>query len=339
MPQHKALFLQAKQGAFAPGTTDTIKPGPGDLLVKVVATALNPVDWKIQKYGMFVENYPAILGTDSAGVVEEVGEGVTAFKKGDKVLHQGFFTNDKATFQEYSLVPAEITAKIPEKISFEEAASVPLGLATAAVGFYNPAEGSSAGLTPSWEGTGAGKYKGQGTLILGGSSSVGQYAIQFARLSGFSPIVTTASLHNADHLKSLGATHVIDRKADVVAEARKILTTAPSVVYDSISEEATQQQAWKVLGSNGTLVLVLPASSNITAGEDGKKIASIMGNVHVQRDLGKSLYAHLTNLLGSGKIKPNRVEVIPGGYDGIVPGLKRLEENKVSGQKLVVRLA
>jgi NADPH:quinone reductase-like Zn-dependent oxidoreductase len=91
-------------------------------------------------------------------------------------FHQGFFTNDKATFQEYTTVPAEIVAKIPENVTFDEAASIPLGLATAAVGFYDTTPGKGgAALTPPWEAAGAGKYKGQGTLILGGSSSVGQY--------------------------------------------------------------------------------------------------------------------------------------------------------------------
>ena len=61
------------------------KAGSGEILVKIHATALNPVDWKIQVYNFFIEQYPAILGTDSAGTVEELGEGVTGFAKGDKV--------------------------------------------------------------------------------------------------------------------------------------------------------------------------------------------------------------------------------------------------------------
>ncbi|KAF8575474.1 GroES-like protein [Ramaria rubella] len=354
MPQQKVHFLQAKQGAFEVASSTIPQPGSDDVLVKILATALNPVDWKIQKYGIFVDKYPAILGTDSAGTVEQVGENVKTFKKGDRVVHQGYFTNDKATFQEYTTVPAEILAKIPENISFDQAASVPLGLATAAVGFYNPPSGNGAGLTPPWVPAGEGKYQG-GIVIFGGSTSVGQYgechhfsrdrlnlsslalvAIQLARLSGFSPIVTTASLHNADLVKSLGATHVIDRKADVVAEAKKILTPLPDIVYDAVSED-TQEQAWNILASNGTLILVLPGKEVLKNGEDGKKHISIFGNVHIQRELGKSLYANLTGLLQSGKIKPNRVEVIPGGLGGIVSGLKRMEENKVSGVKLVVR--
>ena len=81
----KALILNAKQGNFNLGTAPVPKPGPGEILIKIKTVALNPVDWKIQKYGMLVEKYPAILGLDIAGDVEEIAEGVTGFEKGDKV--------------------------------------------------------------------------------------------------------------------------------------------------------------------------------------------------------------------------------------------------------------
>ena len=83
--KQKSLLLLEKQGAFAVQETDIPKPGPGELLVEIHATALNPVDWKIHVYGFFIQDFPAVLGTDSAGVVKDVGEGVTGFEVGDKV--------------------------------------------------------------------------------------------------------------------------------------------------------------------------------------------------------------------------------------------------------------
>ena len=83
--QQKVLYLTKKQGSFEVHTADVPKPGPGQILVKVEATALNPVDWKIQVHGAFVEEFPAILGGDAAGIVEELGEGVVGFAKGDRV--------------------------------------------------------------------------------------------------------------------------------------------------------------------------------------------------------------------------------------------------------------
>lgn len=81
----KALLLDAKFGKLVVDTIPVPKPGPGDILVKVHAAALNPVDWKIHKYGIFVQTFPAILGSDISGDVEEIGEGVLDFKKGDRV--------------------------------------------------------------------------------------------------------------------------------------------------------------------------------------------------------------------------------------------------------------
>ena len=86
MAEQKALFLESVDGEFVVRNTSIPKPGPGQILVKILASALNPVDWKVPVYKLnYVQNYPAILGSDTAGTVEEVGEGVTTFVKGDKV--------------------------------------------------------------------------------------------------------------------------------------------------------------------------------------------------------------------------------------------------------------
>ncbi|KII89444.1 hypothetical protein PLICRDRAFT_53870 [Plicaturopsis crispa FD-325 SS-3] len=339
MSTQKALLLKSKQGVFEVGTKEIQKPGPGELLVKIFATALNPVDWKIQAYGVFIEEFPAVLGTDASGTVEAVGEGVSGFKVGDRVVHQGYFTNDKATFQQYTVVPAEIVAKLPENVSFEEAASVPLGLATAAVGLYNSRD-DGAGLEYPWE-SGRGKYAGQSFFVAGGSSSVGQYAIQLAKLSGFSTIVATASPSNTALLTSLGATHVIDRHlspAEITSAVTKITGGPVNVSYDAISHADTQQTAYDVLAPSGILVLTLPQALKETEGKS-VYVLRVFGNVHVpaNRKLGVSLYARLTSLLSDGSIKPNKVEVLPDGLAGIPAGLERLKADKVSGLKLIAQ--
>ena len=85
MPEQKALYLTSKQGPFEVSAAPIPKPGPGEVLYKVQAAALNPVDWKIRDYNFFITSYPAILGSDAAGIVEELGEGAQGFSKGDKV--------------------------------------------------------------------------------------------------------------------------------------------------------------------------------------------------------------------------------------------------------------
>lgn len=83
--QHVALFIPSRQAPFALGSREINEPGPGEILVRVKATALNPSDAKVQKRGIYVSRYPAVLGSDGAGVVERVGEGVTRFDPGDDV--------------------------------------------------------------------------------------------------------------------------------------------------------------------------------------------------------------------------------------------------------------
>ena len=85
MSTQKALVVPEKQGQRKVIDLPIPTPGPKDVLVKVFATALNPVDWKIHAYGLFLDTFPAILGTDAAGVVEKVGAEVTNVAKGDKV--------------------------------------------------------------------------------------------------------------------------------------------------------------------------------------------------------------------------------------------------------------
>ena len=143
-------------------------------------------------------------------------------------------------------------------------------------------------------------------------------AIQFARLSGFSPIITPASPHNAPLAQSLGATHVIDRSSpNVVSDIQKVLAgRQPKLVYDSVSDASTQPAAWEVTPPGGVLALVLPALID-GAKDPSKCIHNMLGNVHTPqlRKLGVSLYSKLTQLLQEGKIVVSH-PALPNTQDG-----------------------
>ncbi|EPQ55118.1 NAD P-binding protein, partial [Gloeophyllum trabeum ATCC 11539] len=272
-----------------------------------------------------------------------IGEGVTHFAKGDRVISQGSYTQDRAGYQQYALTVANYSAKVPSQLPLDEAASLPSATIAAAFGLYgevNEAGPGGAGLTPPWEAGGRDKYSGKPIFISGGSSSVGQLVIQFAKLSGFSPIIVTASSHNESLLKSLGATHVIDRslQAEALRSAVSAVTTAPlEIILDVVSLNDSQQAAYDLLAPGGTLVLTLPPTIRADP-ESRKRVFYIMGFIHMPGN-GKaaaSLFAALPDLLAKGDIKPNPVKVIPGGLNGIAAGWKELEEGRVSGQKLIV---
>ena len=133
--------------------------------------------------------------------------------------------------------------------------------------------------------------------------------IQFARLSGFSPIITTASLRNAPLLESLGATHVLDRtlsSEQLIAEAKKLAGGPFDVVYDAISHPETLGVAYPLTAQGGSLVVVLPAEEQVgKAKEDEKRVLLAQGLfvAPVNREIGRTLLDTLPSLLESGEIK------------------------------------
>ena len=335
----KTLILDAKLGNFSVDSAPVAKPDSGEILIKVKSAALNPVDWKVQKwYGYKVENFPAILGTDIAGDVEEIGEGVIEFQKGDRVwviskptintyrpvdnnlfswrVTQGQFKNDYGGFQQYALAIASTVANVdyvplfswrnahtsvrflPTFRMMKQASTLPVALTAPYIGFYNR-NPDGLGLVPPISAEGKGKYAGNPIFILGGSSSVGQNgkleisfikseftlsinrsAIQLAKLSGFSPIITTASLKHAKFLKSIGATQVIDRNifASTLVTAISGMTQNVPIKYavDSISLPDTQQTAYDLLSRGGKLVIFLPLAAKTTKEKDIVHVAGFL---------------------------------------------------------------
>lgn len=127
-----------------------------------------------------------------------------------------------------------------------------------------------------------------------------------ARLSGFSAIIATASLHNTELLKSQGATHVIDRNTPAASFASTIASLTPlplTFVYDAVASGETQQLGYDLLSEGGYLATVLPPSVKEVK-DSGKKVVYIIGSVHLpgNRELGKALAKHLPGLIEAGEI-------------------------------------
>ncbi|KAK7443483.1 hypothetical protein VKT23_015657 [Stygiomarasmius scandens] len=348
--QQKILALD-KSFQFHVQDKEIPKAQEGELLIKVTATALNPGDWKVPRWGIMFAGQLVIPGMDTAGIVEEVGENVIDFQKGDRVMTMGTWTPETSSFQQFMRTSARFAAKIPANISDEAAASVPVGLLAAWIGLYNESHG--AGYPhPLVE---ASQYKpiSKPLLVIGGSSSVGQYVLQLAKLSKFSPIITTASRHHENYLRSLGATHFLDRNLSdeqVVTEIRKITDAPFDVVFDAISSTETKLLGYQILATEGKLLtcdtrfgdftLPHPDMPEIEGDPANPKHVVPVKGVTVLPEtvvMAEVLFKNLSRLLEDEVIIPNKVEVLPGGLHAIPQGLSKIENGLVSGVKLVVR--
>ena len=210
-----AWVMQKQQTPFEIGDAETAQPQSDEVLIRNHAVAMNPADWACQAMGILIPNYPFILGCDAAGEVVAVGADVKHLKPGDRVLANAYdgVTKDprSCAFQLYMCVLAKGVAKIPDSISYAQAAVLPLGLTTAAVGLFSDA---CLGLPLPQISP---KKQGKVVLVWGGGSSVGSCAIQLAKAAGFE-VAATASKHNLDYLRNLGADYVFDARSESVIE-------------------------------------------------------------------------------------------------------------------------
>ncbi|KAL7902137.1 chaperonin 10-like protein [Trichoderma sp. SZMC 28014] len=183
-------------------------PKEGEVLVRLKAVALNHVDWKQVATGHNISSWPAVIGNDGAGIVEDVGPGVNRFKKGDEVFAR-FYTSSPsgAAFQELATTTASDVAFKPASLSYEEASSLSLGFMTAASALYCVLNISLPFVEPALKNANTLKS----ILVVGGSSAVGAAAIQLLRIAlPDAIIITTSSPNNHKHLMSLGATAALD---------------------------------------------------------------------------------------------------------------------------------
>ncbi|KLU81757.1 zinc-binding oxidoreductase CipB [Magnaporthiopsis poae ATCC 64411] len=231
-PQNMGAFLvAAKARPLDVREAPYPVPGPGEIVVKNAAVALNPIDYIKQSLGNFLYShikYPFITGCDVAGVVVDVGPDVTRFKVGDRVVGNALGMEKKHNkssmcgFQLYTVLLAKMTSPVPESISLARAAVIPLGLSTASCGLFQK---DQLGLRhPSPSRPQQENEAPEVVLIWGGSSSVGCNAIQLATAAGYQ-VVTTCSPKNFDLVRSLGAKAAFDYGSktvvdDVVRECR-----------------------------------------------------------------------------------------------------------------------
>jgi NADPH:quinone reductase-like Zn-dependent oxidoreductase len=233
-PTMKAIVIHEYGGPEVLKYEDIPRPEPKDdqLLIRVIAAGVNPVDGMIRS-GMFKGNraFPIILGGDAAGVVEKVGSKVTKFKAGDPVFAYVSLDNSGG-YAQYALVTEREAAPKPKSLTYVEAAAVPIVAITAWQALFDTAKLSA----------------GQTVLIHGGSGGVGSFAIQIAKARG-AKAIATASTANQDFLKQLGADVAIDYTKQKFEDVAKDV----DVVLDSIGGD-TLTRSYNVVKKGGIIV-------------------------------------------------------------------------------------
>jgi NADPH:quinone reductase len=324
----KALLLREK-GQWKDMKVEEVEtpnPGPGEILVEVYAVGLNPVDYKTATGGNANWSYPHILGLDVAGKVAEIGEGVTQWKKGDRVVYHKDLTK-KGGYAEYTVTTAHTVSRIPDNVTFEDAAALPTAGYTAYQSLFRKLPMDQV----------------ETILIHGGAGGVGGFAVQLAKYTG-KKVISTASSHNHNYVKSLGADYVIDyRKEDVTARVME-LTNGRGVdaVVDAVSRQSATDSL-DTLAFLGHLVYISgapdftkikPFTKSVSYHEMALGAAHQSGSHKAQEDLGV-IGEEMLKLVNEGEISPMVVEII--NLDDVSDGLSRLSERHVRG-KIVAKI-
>ena len=308
----KAVRIHKYGGPEVLQYEDAPRPQPeaGEVVVRVHAAGVNPIDWKVREGHMkdfWPHKFPLILGWDLSGVVEELGSGVSRFKIGDEVYSLPDPTRNGA-YADYVVVRESELALKPSSLHHIRAAAVPLAALTAWQSLFDTAQ-----LQP-----------GQRVLIHAGSGGVGHLAVQLAKWKG-AYVFATASTKNQDLLRELG----VDEPIDYTQQRFENVVRNINIVLDTLGGE-TQERSWSVLKKGGNLVSLVQPPSEEKAEEIGVRAALVGAQPN-----GAQL-AQIAKIIDSGKMAPVIDRIIP------LSEVRRAHELSKSGHthgKIVLRVS
>jgi NADPH:quinone reductase-like Zn-dependent oxidoreductase len=216
------------------------EPAPTEVLVRVAAAGVNPVDWKTRARGGFLGEPPFTVGWDVAGVVETLGRGVTRFAVGDRVFGMPRFPHEAAAYSEYVTSPTRQLARIPEGLGEVEAGALPLAGLTAWQALVETAD----------------VQPGQRVLVLAAAGGVGHLAVQIAKARG-AYVIGTARAAKHPFLAELGADEAVDYTTEAVeGRARDV-----DVVLDLVGNEESRRALASL--RDGGIFIAVPSASGI----------------------------------------------------------------------------
>jgi NADPH:quinone reductase-like Zn-dependent oxidoreductase len=276
------------------------EPAAGEVLVRVEAASVNPVDYKMRNGGYVPQSaLPLTLGRDVAGIVETAAE-TGGFKDGDAVF--AMLDRDRGGYVEYVAVKAADCARKPERLDFIQAAAVPLAALTAWQGLFDHGH-----LTA-----------GQRVLIHGASGGVGHFAVQFAKARG-ATVFATCSGDDLAFVRGLGADEAIDYKAERFEDRARDI----DLVYDLVAGE-TQDRSWAVLKDGGAMVSTLEEPDKAKAAQKHAR------SVHYMAQPNGGQLAEIAKLIDDGKVIPTIAATFT--LEDAAKAEKQLEDGHVRGK-------
>jgi NADPH:quinone reductase-like Zn-dependent oxidoreductase len=278
--------------------TERPDPGDGEVLIKVRAVAINPIEWKFRS-GLAEKQLPAVLGSDVSGTVEQ--SRAEGFAEGDEVF--GFAAS--GGYAEFATAPAALIAKRPPGVSHEQAAALPVAGLTAWQALFDH----------------GGLERGQTALIAGAAGGVGHFAVQFAKHAG-ARAIGTGSSRNRDFVLGLGADEYVDYTRQDVAEA----VSGVDVAFDTVGG-GTTQSLLPTLREGGILVTIAGAPPTEAARERGVRAELVVMSPNSEQ------LARIAELVASGDVRVEISEVIPLAE---IPRAHELSESGHTRGKIVL---
>jgi NADPH2:quinone reductase len=225
-------------------------PGPHDVLVKVHAIAVNPVDTKVRAMQKTPLDEPKILGWDASGEVVALGSEVTRFRIGDPVYYAGDITRPGCNAQ-YQCVDERIVGRKPQRLTHEEAASLPLTTLTAWEGMIDRMKVES----------------GKTILIIGGAGGVGSVAIQLAKQAGLTVIATASRPETIEWCERMGADHVINHHENLLDQCAALGFAQVDYIANFVNTDLYWQVMSELIAPQGSLLLIVEPREALRIGD------------------------------------------------------------------------
>ena len=280
-----SIYYYGGPGVLAYEDAPRPHPAPGDVLVRVHAAGINPVDWKIREghlKEMLHHTLPLVLGWDVSGVIAALGAGVTRFKVGDEVFSRPDIERDGA-YAEFIVIRETEVALKPKSVDHVHAAALPLAGLTVWQSLFD-----AAALTA-----------GQRVLIHAAAGGVGSLAVQLAKGRG-AHVIGTASAKNHAFVRALGADEVVDYER----ERFETVVGPVDVVFDTMGGDI-QTRSWEVLKRGGILVSIASPPSAEAAVAHGGRFAFVFTQPNAAQ------LAEIATLVDAGKLKASVETVLP----------------------------